>query len=100
MYVKLELPVQYLIIYTTDRMKNIYLIVLIGLIVIFSAVYAAGNITALNGSLENLINPIPVIRCGTNLPACVSPLRCGNGFCISQETTMPIESAPLPVLPR
>ena len=81
-------------------MKNTTPIVLIAAILIFSAVYFAIYIAPLNGPLENLINPVPVIRCGTDLPACVTPLRCGNGFCISQGTTMPIESAPLPVLPR
>lgn len=81
-------------------MKNTPLIVLIGVILVFSAVYFATYIAPVNGPLENLINPVPVIRCGTDLPACVTPLRCGNGFCISQETTMPIESTPLPVFPR
>jgi len=81
-------------------MKNTPLIVLIAAILVFSAVYFAIYIAPLNAPLENLINPVPVIRCGTDLPACVTPLRCGNGFCISQRTTMPIESAPLPVLPR
>ena len=38
-------------------------------------------------------------RCGTDLYPCRPPLRCANGMCISEETTMPTERHPLPVLP-
>ena len=38
-------------------------------------------------------------RCGVDLFPCASNLRCGNGMCISQKTTMPIEAYPLPIYP-
>jgi len=38
-------------------------------------------------------------RCGVDLPPCRSTLRCGNGMCISQNETMPVEAHPLDVRP-
>ena len=38
-------------------------------------------------------------RCGVDLFPCGGNLRCGNGMCISQKKTMPIETYPLPVYP-
>ena len=38
-------------------------------------------------------------RCGVDLFPCKSNLRCANGMCISQKTTMPIEAYPLPIYP-
>jgi len=36
-------------------------------------------------------------RCGVDLSPCASNLRCGNGMCISQNETMPVEANPLEV---
>jgi hypothetical protein len=56
-----------------------------------------------NGSIEGMANngtrSRVGTRCGTDLYPCPPPLRCGNGMCISEEMTMPIEANPLPVLP-
>ena len=38
-------------------------------------------------------------RCGVDIFPCSGSTRCGNGMCISQDTTMPVEKEPLPVFP-
>lgn len=38
-------------------------------------------------------------RCGVDLFPCPNNEFCGNGQCISQNMTMPVEAHPLPVFP-
>ena len=38
-------------------------------------------------------------RCGVDIFPCAEGKRCANGMCISQDTTMPVESSPLIVYP-
>jgi len=73
------------------------IIALICLLVLFVAINFAREVRP--ALFEPLVGSQQPARCGVDLPACPSPLRCGNGVCIPQETTMPIESYPLPVYP-
>jgi hypothetical protein len=38
-------------------------------------------------------------RCGVDMAACPHPLRCMNGYCLSEETAQLRDRNPLPVLP-
>ena len=51
------------------------------------------------GFVNNGTNSLVGTRCGVDLFPCRTGLRCANGFCISQESTTPIDKYPLPVLP-
>jgi hypothetical protein len=61
------------------------------------------NLPVIESSMEGMANngtkTLRGTRCGTDLYPCPSPNRCANGMCISEDTTMPVEAHPLPVLP-
>lgn len=80
-------------------MKQEIIISLIFLIVACVLLIAQGTRMRIEG-YRNLDTNMPYGMCGVDLPSCVEPLRCINGFCKPQGTPPIPAKSDLPVLPK
>lgn len=51
------------------------------------------------GGIEGFFGGGNAQRCGVDMPPCPHPLKCGNGYCMSQREAAVVDRYTIPVLP-